>query len=165
LIDVCEQNSLKILNGYFKHKKIHQYTWQQDTLQLKSIIDYVIARQNSGLKFQDIRVFRRMTVGSDHYLVNAKILFSYGKNNANESRETITDCTGELLQSPLYNIDSLRDESTIFLYKKRLDEKLGENNFESTEDGYQHLVKCIHQAAKEALGEKILRNKTKPFYY
>ena len=76
-------NSLKILNGYFKHKKIHQYTWHQDTLELKSIIDYIIARQNSGLKFQDVRVFRGMTVGSDHYLVNAKILFSYGKNNAN----------------------------------------------------------------------------------
>ena len=30
---------------------------------------------------------------------------------------------------------------------------------------YQQLVKCIHQAAKEALGEKILRSKTKPFYY
>ena len=34
-----------------------------------------------------------------------------------------------------------------------------------TEECYQHLVKRIHQAAKEALGEKILRNKTKPFYY
>jgi len=30
-----------------------------------------------------------MTVGSDHYLVNAKILFTCGKNNVNESRETI----------------------------------------------------------------------------
>ena len=50
---------------------------------------------------------------------------------------------------------------TVFLYKTRLDEKLGESNFESTEECYQHLVKCIHQAAKEALGEKILRNKTK----
>jgi hypothetical protein len=44
LIDVCEQNSLKILNGYFKHKKIHQYTCHQDALELKSIIDYIIAR-------------------------------------------------------------------------------------------------------------------------
>ena len=66
---------IKILNGYFKHKKIHQYIRHQDTLQLKSIIDYIIARQISGLKFQDIKVFRGMTVGSDHYLVNAKILF------------------------------------------------------------------------------------------
>ena len=70
-----------------------------------------------------------------------------------------------MLQSPLYNIDSLKDESTSFLYKERLDEKLGESNFESTGECYQHIVKCNHQAAKEALGEKILRSKTKPFYY
>jgi len=59
-----------------------------------------------------------MTVESDHYLVNAKILFLYGKSNANESRENITDCAVELIQSPVYNIDSLRDESTSFLYKR-----------------------------------------------
>jgi hypothetical protein len=92
-------------------------------------------------------------------------LFSYGKNNANESKGNIADCALELSQSPLYNIGSLRDESTSFLYKKRLDEKLGDSNFESTEECYQHLVKCIHQAAKGALGEKILGSKIKPFYY
>jgi hypothetical protein len=58
----------------------------------------------SGLKFQDVRVFRGMTVRSDHYLVNAKILFLYGQNNTTESRENITDGASELLQSPLYNI-------------------------------------------------------------
>jgi hypothetical protein len=52
-----------------------------------------------------------------------------------------------------------------FLYKKRLDEKLGESGFESTEGSYQHFVKCIHQAAKEALREKMLRSNTEPFYY
>ena len=77
LIDICEQHSLKILNGYFKHKRTHQYTWHQDTQELRSIIDYIIARQNSGLKFQDVRVFRGMTVGSDNYLVYAKISFLY----------------------------------------------------------------------------------------
>jgi hypothetical protein len=92
LIDICEQNVLKILNGYFQHKKIHQYTWHQDTQDLRSIIDYIIARQNSRLKFQDVRVFRGMTVGSDHYLVNAKMLFVHGKSNINEVKENITDC-------------------------------------------------------------------------
>jgi len=71
----------------------------------------------------------------------------------------------ELLQVPTYNIGSLKDESNNFLYKKRLDEELGEGNFESTEEFYQHLIKCIHQAVKEALGEKTLRSNTKPFYY
>jgi hemerythrin superfamily protein len=164
LIDVCEQNSLRILNRYFKQKRTHQYTWHQDTQDLTSIIDYIIARQNSSLKFQN-RVFRGMTVGSDHCLVNAKILFLYGKNNANERRENTTDCALEILHLPLYNTDSLRDENISFLYKKRLDEKLGESNFESTEGCYQHLVKCIHQAAKEVLGAKVLRSNTKPFYY
>ena len=59
--------------------RIYQYTWHQDTKELRSITDYIIARQNSGLKFQDIRVFRGMTVGSDHYLVNEKFCFCMGK--------------------------------------------------------------------------------------
>ena len=50
LIDIFEQNSLKILNGYFQQKMIHQYTWHQDTQELRSIIDYIIARQTSDLK-------------------------------------------------------------------------------------------------------------------
>jgi len=86
LIDICEQKSLKILKGYFQHKRIHQYTWHPDSQELRSIIYFIIARQTSGLKFQDIRVFRGMTVGSDHYIVNAIILFLYGKNNANDLR-------------------------------------------------------------------------------
>jgi hypothetical protein len=104
--------------------RTHQYTWYQDTLELKSIIDYNIDRQNSELKFQDVRVFRGMSVWSDHYLVNAEILLSYGKNNTTTLRENITDCASELLQSPLYDIDSLIGRKYQILYKKRLDEKL-----------------------------------------
>jgi len=91
-----------------------------------------------------------MTVGSDHYIVNAKILFLYGKNNANDLKENITDCALELSQSPLYNIDILRDESTsFFLYKKKLDEKLGEGSFESAEECYHHLVKALTKQRKK----------------
>jgi hypothetical protein len=42
---------------------------------------------------------------------------------------------------------------------------LGESKLESTNDFYQHIVKCIHHAAKEASGEKIWGSKTKPYYY
>ena len=56
-------------------------------------------------------------------------------------------------------------KSTSLLYKKRLDEKLGERNCESTEECYKQLVKCIHRTANETLGEKILSNKTKINYY
>jgi hypothetical protein len=75
-----------------------------------------------------------MTIGSDRYLVNAKILFLYGKSNTNDQKENITDCAIELVQPPVYNINSLKDESTRFLYKKRLDEKLGEETVGSIEE-------------------------------
>jgi hypothetical protein len=96
-----------MLNGYFKHNRIHQYTWHQNTLELKSIIDYIIARQNSGLKFQDVRVFRRMIVGSDNYLVglNAKILCIHWKNKTTASRKNITDGASELLSNPVTDLE------------------------------------------------------------
>ena len=31
LIDLCESHNLRITNGYFKHKMIHKYTWEQHT--------------------------------------------------------------------------------------------------------------------------------------
>ena len=32
LIDLCESHNLRIMNGCFKHKMIHKYTWEQLTL-------------------------------------------------------------------------------------------------------------------------------------
>jgi len=31
LIELCTQTSLKIWNGFFKHKNIYKYTWEQHT--------------------------------------------------------------------------------------------------------------------------------------
>jgi hypothetical protein len=31
LIGLCEQNNLKITNGFFQHKKIYKFTWTQKT--------------------------------------------------------------------------------------------------------------------------------------
>lgn len=42
---LCEQNNLKILNGFFQHRWIHKYTWTQETKNLKMVIDYLIIRQ------------------------------------------------------------------------------------------------------------------------
>jgi len=47
LIDLCESHNLRITSGYFKHKRIHKYTWEQHTRNLKSIIDYIIVKQKN----------------------------------------------------------------------------------------------------------------------
>jgi hypothetical protein len=53
-----------------------------------------------------------------------------------------------------YNIKSLQNESTKYLYQQRLNNKLNRNEFTDAEEMYNCLKNCIHEAAKEALGEK-----------
>jgi len=53
-----------------------------------------------------------------------------------------------------YNIESLKNESTKYLYQKRLNNKLNRNEFTDTEEMYSYLKMRIHEAAKEALGVK-----------
>ncbi|XP_030766577.1 craniofacial development protein 2-like [Sitophilus oryzae] len=66
---MCESLNLKIMNGFFPHRDIHKLTWTQPTRQLRSIIDYLIQRQNSKLKTIDVRAYRGAECGSDHHLV------------------------------------------------------------------------------------------------
>jgi hypothetical protein len=62
---------------FFNHKNICKYTWEQHTKNLKTIIDYIITKQDLKLKIQDVRVYRGPNCGTDHKLLVAKTLFSY----------------------------------------------------------------------------------------
>ncbi|XP_018898500.1 craniofacial development protein 2 [Bemisia tabaci] len=73
IIDVCEQRGLKVLNGFYQHKDIHKFTWVQPTRGLQSVIDYVIVKQDTSLKVQQVRVWRGLSCGSDHYFLGAAI--------------------------------------------------------------------------------------------
>ncbi|KAK4880664.1 hypothetical protein RN001_008810 [Aquatica leii] len=125
LIELCQQQALKITNGWFKHKNIHRYTWTQPTRQLKSIIDYIVVRQQFRPTIKDVRVWRGAECGSDHHLLVSKIMFKFRHMTAaqqdDESNDELNDENG--LQ---YNLDSLKDDSTLFLYKLRLAQKLSE---------------------------------------
>lgn len=54
VIELCEQHALKITNGWYEHKNIHKYMWTQPTHNLRSIVDYIIVRQQSKLKILDV---------------------------------------------------------------------------------------------------------------
>lgn len=69
LISLCEQHKLKIMNGFFDHKEIHKYTWYYHSRGLKSIIDYVIVKQQTKLRVQNVKVRRGADCGSDHCMV------------------------------------------------------------------------------------------------
>lgn len=62
-----------------------------------------------------------------------------------------------------YNLDGLRNESTSFLYKLRLAQKLKEEISGTTEVIYEKLKEKLHNAASEALG--ITERRSKHFWW
>ena len=119
LIDLCEIHNLRITDGYFKHKMIHKYRWEQYTRNFKSVTDYIIVKQKSKFQMHDVRLQRGINCGSDHYVVRAKVCLRIrgGTSNTDKHEENY-----EKFMYPKYNLDSFQLER--YLYEKRLDEKL-----------------------------------------
>ena len=139
------------MNGYFKHKMIHKFTWEQHTRNLKSIIDYIIVKQKSKFQIPDVRVQRGINCGSDHYVVRAKVYLPIqGKTNNVDKQEG----NQEKFMYPKYNLNNFQHESTVYLYKKRLDEKLTAKEESDFTEIYENIIKSLHGTAKEVLGEK-----------
>ncbi|KAK3537553.1 hypothetical protein QTP70_013786 [Hemibagrus guttatus] len=69
LLDFCGSHSLSITNTMFKHKGAHQYTWYQDTLGLRSMINLVFVLSDLWPHVLDTRVKRGAELSTDHHLV------------------------------------------------------------------------------------------------
>ncbi|KAK3525086.1 hypothetical protein QTP86_014816, partial [Hemibagrus guttatus] len=69
LLDFCASHSLSITNTMFKHKGTHQYTWYQDTLGWRSMIDLVIVSSDLRPHVLDTWVKRGAELSTDHHLV------------------------------------------------------------------------------------------------
>lgn len=153
-IELCEEHSLKILNGFFQHKEINKYTWIQKTKNLRSILDYIAIKQNSVIRPKDVKVWRGAECGSDHLLVKSVMDIKYSKEKSKKDDQTLKS---EIPKN--YNLDSLRDESTSFLYKLRLAQKLKEEITGTAQEMYEMLKQKLHKSAMEALGEKERRSR------
>ncbi len=77
LIEICNQFSLCIKNGFFQHQDIHKKTWFQPRRNLSSIIDCIVVKQQTKTKIVGTRVYRGVDSGSDHYLLRSAVLFKY----------------------------------------------------------------------------------------
>ncbi|XP_044745199.1 craniofacial development protein 2-like [Coccinella septempunctata] len=165
LVNFCAQSSLKILNGFFEHKKIHRYTWERPSLHQKSVLDYFICRQRSRFGWQDCRVKRGPNCGSDHYMVEAKMVCPFvmkqpSKQPENEEQQ-------KLPKEQRWNLCLLQQESIRTLYQRRLAEELRTrlpNNNVETE--YENIKAALQSAAMQALGPMPVRKmKRKPPWF
>ncbi|KAK3534178.1 hypothetical protein QTP86_002508 [Hemibagrus guttatus] len=69
LLDFCASHSLSITNTMFKHKGAHQYTWYQDILGRRSMIDLVVLSSDLWPHVLDTRVKRGAELSTDHHQV------------------------------------------------------------------------------------------------
>ena len=137
--------------AFFNAKRFINSNGHQKTRNLKSMIDYVIVRQDSQVKTTNVRVYRGPCCGTDHYLVKATFYIPPRQLMERSKDEKKNHQKCNMIK---YNLHSLNDESTKILYQKRLLQKLDENATECAETLYEHKYDCIHSAAREALGEK-----------
>jgi hypothetical protein len=104
MIDFCTFNNLKIINIFFKHKKIHKFTWEARGHKL--IIDYFITNMKTSRVIQDIRVYKSNETDSDHYLLCAKVNFP--PRWLNKSNKKVPLKEEEFFKVKLLNDESIR---------------------------------------------------------
>ncbi|XP_030757469.1 craniofacial development protein 2-like [Sitophilus oryzae] len=83
LLELCSEHQLKLMNTYFPHKDIHRFTGERPSLNKKSIIDYIIARNKSEFRVNDARVKRGVNCGTDHHLLLATLVYPFPKKQNN----------------------------------------------------------------------------------
>jgi exonuclease III len=88
LLSYCSVNKLKVGGSLFTHKDIHKGTWRSPNGLTVNQIDHICLSRRWISSLQDVRVNRGADVGSDHYLVTARIqmkLKSLGKKKAHQA--------------------------------------------------------------------------------
>ena len=63
-----------------------------------------------------------------------------------------------------YNLDSFQQESTQYLYKKRLDEKLTVKEESDLTEIYGNIIQSLYETVKEVPGEKYKRQSRKMWW-
>ncbi|GAA6099377.1 receptor-type tyrosine-protein phosphatase F-like, partial [Tachysurus ichikawai] len=89
----------------FKHKGVHQYTWHQDTLGRRSMIDFVVVSSDLRPYVLDTRVKRGAELSTNHHLVVSWIRWRGRKlDRLGRPKRTVRVCWERLAESPVREI-------------------------------------------------------------
>ena len=83
-----------------------------DSLNQKSVIDYMVIERDHRQKVRDTRVFRGFTFGSDHFFVGSRL--SVGKLDQTKRKKVV---------SRKFRVGRLKDEAVRALFEAKFAEK------------------------------------------
>ncbi|KAL0169720.1 hypothetical protein M9458_034316, partial [Cirrhinus mrigala] len=105
LLDFCASHGLSITNTMFEHKGVHQYTWYQDTLGRRSMIDFVVVSSDLRPYVLDTRVKRGAELSTDHHLVVSWIRWRGRKlDRLGRPKRTVRVCWESLAEPPVREV-------------------------------------------------------------
>jgi len=108
-----------------------------------------------------VRVKRGINCGSDHYVVRVKMYLPIRGRTSNTDKH---DENYQKFTYVKYKLDSVQHESTQYLYKRRLDEKLTAKEECGLSEIYENIIQSLHETAKEVLEEKHKRQSRKMWW-
>ena len=73
MLSFASHNRLVLSNSFFRHKLLHKITWSCNTGKSEKEIDHFLINKRFQSAIHDVRVKRGACIGSDHYLVMAKL--------------------------------------------------------------------------------------------
>lgn len=113
----------------------------------------IAIKQDSAIRPHDVKVVRGAECGSDHRMVKSPVRIRYYKQTNYQVQDN------KMEPGKRYKIDRLKNESTRFLYKLCLAQKVNVQFTERAEEMYETLKSKMHEAALVALGSKEINNK------
>ena len=69
LLQLCATNEMWIINTCLQHQQMHKYTWYEDFLGQRSLIDFCIASADLFFSLYDVHGKRGAELSTDHHLV------------------------------------------------------------------------------------------------
>lgn len=154
-MELFEVHDCSILNTFYQHKMIHQFTRQNFARDLKSQIDFIIMKQQRCSRVCDVRAYRDGSCGSDHNHVVCKLI-----GIPRSQRDKAEHVANETQPEPRYKIWGLKKESIRTIYENRITyhhrtSPIGFN----PECEYNTIKRSNHSAAMETVGSVEKKNR------
>lgn len=145
LVSFAAARNMVVKSTFFPHRNIHKGTWKSPDHHTVNQIDHVIADARHASSVLDVRAFRGPCVGTDHYLVKAKV------------RQRISTAPTRREQKPAkLNIEALKlpnvSSRYVELVRCKL-ESVPEENMEDPNIYWPSIRDAILASANEALGK------------
>ena len=147
MLSLCSAYKLKVGGSLFAHKDIHKGTWRSPNGLSVNQIDHICLSRRWISSLQDVRVNRGADVGSDHYLVTARIQIKLKSLKRGKTQRAL-------------DLDALKSKDVetdfyIELSKKfSLLEEKEETAVPEIEEYWKSIKDTVNDAAKKVIGQK-----------